>query len=177
MTCRPSAALRSTRKRNCGLSSGAPPVMSSVGIAGWRRSSSITSAAVSRLITSRRSGPASTWQWPQVWLQSLPTLTWSTSMRRGFDRAVAVTAEHGFEHGDARRRERPQLRRGSANGCARLCRVARGMRATPTSRACRRRSASARRAPGSPRRGWRRRRGRPPSSARRSAPFCRLAWV
>ena len=41
---------------------------------------SIQSSAVSRVMISRRSGPASTWQWRQVWLQSLPTLIWNTWM-------------------------------------------------------------------------------------------------
>src|SRR5881628_3390264 len=36
---------------------------------------------VSRVMISVRVGPASTWQWVQVWLHSLPTLTCSVSIR------------------------------------------------------------------------------------------------
>src|SRR5437870_324380 len=36
---------------------------------------------VSRVMISVRVGPASTWQWVQVWLHSLPTLTCSVSMQ------------------------------------------------------------------------------------------------
>ena len=36
---------------------------------------------VSRDMLSVRSGPASTWQWRQVWLQTFPTLIWRISSR------------------------------------------------------------------------------------------------
>src|SRR5438093_5467599 len=36
---------------------------------------------VFRVMISVRVGPASTWQWVQVWLQSLPTLTCNVSTR------------------------------------------------------------------------------------------------
>ena len=77
-----------TSQRKWGFSSGAPPVMSTVGIVVCS-SASRHSSIVSRVIISRRSGPASTWQWRHVWLQSLPTLIWKISMRVGPQRPLA----------------------------------------------------------------------------------------
>ncbi len=57
----------------------------------------MTCRAVSSPITSRRSGPASTWQWAQVWLQSFPTLTWRTSIAWVSSGAAPVTGEHLVE--------------------------------------------------------------------------------
>ena len=53
--------------------------MSTVGIVEAARMRTACSA-VSRVMLSTRSGPASTWQWAQVWLQTRPRLSWSTSM-------------------------------------------------------------------------------------------------
>ena len=56
--------------------------MSTVGMAVCR-SAARHCAIVSRVITSRRSGPASTWQCRQVWLQSFPTLIWKIEIAVG----------------------------------------------------------------------------------------------
>src|SRR5581483_7935323 len=79
MTRRPRERASLTRYSKFGFSSGAPPVMSTTGIS-WRRSTSTTSSAVSRVMISLRVGPASTWQCRQVWLHSFPTLTCRVSI-------------------------------------------------------------------------------------------------
>src|SRR5262245_6501782 len=53
--------------------------MSTVGIS-LAASARMQASAVARLMSSTRSGPASTWQWAQVWLHTRPTLIWSTSI-------------------------------------------------------------------------------------------------
>ncbi len=78
MTCLPRATHCSTKYRKCGFNSGAPPVISTVWASVWSNACKQASM-VSRSITSRRSGPASTWQWRHVILQSLPTLIWKIS--------------------------------------------------------------------------------------------------
>ncbi len=80
---------------SCGFSSGAPPVMSTVWASGRGRSGRQDRRRPSRGPSSRRvrSGPASTWQWRQVRLQSLPTLTWKISSGAGRERERAGRGE------------------------------------------------------------------------------------
>ena len=70
--CLPICAACCTNHLKCGCSSGAPPVISTVCMS---VSAKIFRhfCIISRLMVSRRSGPASTWQCLQVWLQRLPT--------------------------------------------------------------------------------------------------------
>ena len=80
ITRQPSPRTCSTNQRKLGFNSGAPPVRSTEG---WpiRSIASRHSSNVSRdMFSCVRSGPASTWQCLQVWLQNLPTLIWTTSM-------------------------------------------------------------------------------------------------
>ena len=77
MTCRFRLCACSTSQRKLGFNSGAPPVISTVGMS-VLASTVMHSSAVSRDMISCRSGPASTWQCRQVWLQSLPTFIWNT---------------------------------------------------------------------------------------------------
>src|SRR5262249_30349124 len=110
---------RTAMSRNRGWSSGAPPVTSSVAIA--ERSSSARHASTTASgITSRRSGPASTWQWRQVWLQRLPTLIWSVATRAarsGSWPARATAASKLVASGSSASVAR--WNRADASGCAR----------------------------------------------------------
>ncbi len=82
MTCFPAAHARVTSSRQRGCSSGAPPVISTVGMAVPSTISSTRSITASG-IDSVRSGPASTWQWRQVWLHFRPTFTCRISIAVG----------------------------------------------------------------------------------------------
>src|SRR5439155_158012 len=79
MTWRPQARASPRSHRTFAFSSGAPRLISTVGISLCSRAL-MHNSAVSRVICSRRSGPASTWQCRQVWLHSFPTLSCRTVM-------------------------------------------------------------------------------------------------
>ena len=135
---------------------------------------------VSRVMISVRSGPASTWQWRQVWLQSLPTLIWKISMPVGRSgqsparrqrlvetpgRAGAVAASASCVAGDGERSSAAQRGWGACRGPSHIPSFRRGC-------------ASGRRAPARRRRGSPRRRAPPRSSGRgprpsRARPCCR----
>ena len=83
ITSRPSARAPSTSVRKCGLSSGAPPVRSSVPTPGERARSSSTLAAVAApMFSAVRAGELSTWQCAHARLQSLPMLTCTVRVAR-----------------------------------------------------------------------------------------------
>lgn len=76
MTSRPNLRLSFTRCLNTGLSSGAPPVISTHFTEGDFLTISKQRSAISKLICSVRLGDDSTWQWLHAWLQYKPMFIW-----------------------------------------------------------------------------------------------------